>query len=368
MKMTNWLTRLVPGHAPNGRPILSVLGKRTYKIANGRAAVIDGDEQIPFHEKDEFNGSAGPQSDSVKHESDLVAFKPMTDFALIGMARSAKGKRMLSMSVGIQVGKAAKIVKVTGDRKAFVTPTGIGFSEPEPFEEMPLDYSRAYGGRDDRSDPGAAYVYPRNPVGKGFIVKPNPKALQDLPLPNLEDPARLLTPSNLALQRYEKWMEYPDPASFGFTGRHYHPRIGFAGLPPQDRMMAEMERQRALQKLPGIGAAPSDPLPPPVPMLNPQFHNGAAPGLALPYLSGDETIKLANLDADHPQFAFSLPGARPAAYLDVGDGPERLPMALQTVTVLKNTGQITLVWRGSAFYGGPEAMAAFQALEFSVED
>jgi hypothetical protein len=103
-------------------------------------------------------------------------------------------------------------------------------------------------------------------------------------------------------------------------------------------------------------------------MLNPYFFNGAAKGLALPYLRGDETIKLAFLDAEHPQFAFTLPGVRPTAWLDVGEGPEDLPMELHTVVIYKDTNQVTLTWRGCAYYGGIEAMKKFTALEYGVKE
>jgi hypothetical protein len=364
----NWLSAFVPGYAPNGRPILSVLGKRTYRIANGKTAWYDEDGQAPFLEKDEYWGKLGPQADAVKCESDLVAFKPMTDIIYIGSAHAPKGKKVVALNAGIQVGPHAKVLRVIGDRKVQVTGTGMSFGEPEAFAAMPLHYGRAYGGKDDQSDPGVAYAYPKNPVGRGFIVKDNPKALQALELPNLEDPKLLLTPANLVLQRFDRWPGYPEPAALGPTARHFHPRYTLAGLPPDERQKAEIDRQRAMRKMPEIGTSGSTQPPSPVPILNPQFYNGAGPGLCVPFLAGNEAVKLANLDPDFPRFAFTLPGERPSAWLDVGEGPEPMAMVLHTLTVEKETNRCHAVWRGCAYYRGPESMSDFTCLEYGVED
>ena len=361
-----WLAKVVPGHAPDGTPILSVLGKRTYRFANGGKAAPDEGEQIPFIEADEFWGLGNPASDAVKYESDLAAYKPMTDVVLIGKAHAPKGRKIPQISAGIQVAGARKIVQVVGNRKVYVTGTGLAFSDPEPFAAMPLDCSRAYGGSDARSEAGLLYVYPKNPVGRGFIVKDNPKALQDLALPNLEDPAKLLTPKNLVLGKFEQWKLYPEPAGFGYLNKHSHPRFTLAGLPPDSHADAEVDRKLALRKLPEVGT-PGAPQPAPaMPMLNAEFFNGASQGLRLPYLSGNEAVMLANLDAELPRFSFTLPGERPRAWLDVGQGRKSMPMVPHTLLIYKETNQLTLVWRGCVGYGGPASMEGFQAFEFGV--
>ncbi len=364
----DWMAAVMPGNAPDASPILSVIGKKTYRFANGKTAWEDEEAPIPIVEADAFNGGGRPDADSMAVESDLVAFKPMTDVGLVGCARTPGGKPLTQMNVGIQVGGARKVARIFGDRRVHVTPGGIAFSPPEPFTEMPLDFSRAYGGRDGKSDEGMTYVYMKNPVGKGFAVKNSPTALQGLELPNIEDPQRLLTPQNLVLGRFDAWPDAPDPVAFGFQNKNFHPRFTLAGLPPEHWADAEADRQRALKKAPEVGAKGAA-IPAQVPpMLNPYFFNGAADGLRLPFLKGDETIKLAYLDEEHPQFAFTLPGARPIAWLDVGEGPEDLPMVLHTVVIYKDTNQVTLTWRGCAYYGGIESMKKFTAFEFGVKE
>lgn len=363
-----WLSKIVPGNAPDGNPILSVIGKKTYRFANGRIAGEDDQEQIPFIEADEFWGEGNPQADAMKLESDLVAFKPMTDVILIGKAHSARAAKVQYLDVGIQIGQSRKIARVIGDRKAYVTATGIDFTPPEPFSEMPLDFSRAYGGSDLRSDEGLTYTYLKNPIGRGFAIKNHPRAVQDLHLPNIEDPQKLLTPQNLCLGRFERWKEWPDPVAFGYQNKNAHPRFTLAGLPADQWTQAEAERQQSLKRMRAVGA-PGAPIPPqPAPMLNPLFFNGAPKGMCLPPLRGDESIKLAHIDKDTPQFSFALPGVRPKAWIDVGDGREGLAMSLHTAVIYKETNQLTMVWRGCAYYAGIEALRTFTAFECGVEE
>ena len=361
-----WLSHIAPGFAPDGSPILSVLGKRTYRFENGKGAVVD-EEQIPFIEADEFWGEGNPQKDALKLESDLIAYKPMTDIIFIGRAHVPAGKKAPFIDIGLQVGNAKKIARVFGNRKAYVTGTGLAFSEAEPFSDMLLDYSGAYGGQDAKSDEGITYLYLKNPVGRGYVLKNHPKAIQDLLLPNLEDPQKLLTPENLVQGRYDRWKLGPEPVAFGYINKNSHPRFTLAGLQPEDWMRAEADRQRAAHEAPEIGT-PGSAKPQTVPpKLNPLFFNGAADGLRVPYLQGNESIKLARLDPEFPQFGFELPGERPTAWLDVGEGREDLAMVLQTLVIHKESDQLTLVWRGCAYYGGVESMKEFTALEFGIK-
>ena len=62
-----WLSHLIPGNAPDGAPILSILGKKTYKFENGKIAVAD-DKQESFIEADEYYGKGKPQNDPIKLE------------------------------------------------------------------------------------------------------------------------------------------------------------------------------------------------------------------------------------------------------------------------------------------------------------
>jgi hypothetical protein len=164
------------------------------------------------------------------------------------------------------------------------------------------------------------------------------------------------------------WEKMPLPQALGPMGRNCHPRIDYAGLPLDVRTAQEIERQRLLASMPEVGTVESGEPPSPVPILNPLFFNGAPPEQRFPSLRGDEPVRLRYLDRDFPHFEFRLPGEIPKLWLDADDqGPEELSPVLQTVTIRKETNQLTLVWRGSAYYGGPSAMAQWGNLRFGVE-
>src|SRR5260370_42246032 len=92
----------------------------------------------------------------------------------------------------MKVGPIRKTLRVTGDRVCKVGALTISNTAPEPFERMPLTYERAYGGRDETADDPKKHSWEvRNPVGVGFAVRSS--NLADKPLPNVEEPGRLLS-------------------------------------------------------------------------------------------------------------------------------------------------------------------------------
>lgn len=357
-----WATRLVPGFAPDGGHILSVVAKSTYSFAPNETAVEDPSAANDWVEVDQYWGTNNPAVDATKLESDLVAWKPRTDVVVIGEAFAPRGKKARFFDAGIRIGAFQKSVRVFGDRKVQLKTFGFEFSDPEPFESMPLHYGLAYGGRHKRADKGDELVYPRNPVGRGFVVQAAPEDLNGLVLPNLENPAKLLTAESLVLKSFDKWQDAPEPCALGYTSRHSHPRVTLAGLPPEQAIEAEIARLQTVAVSDGGGALP------PTPVLNTEYFCGASKGLALPYLKGDETVMLGYMDPDTPVFQFQLPGARPVARIDVGMGWEWMDMVLQNVVIFKGTNQLEMVWRGSCRYDGPESMKDWESFEMSVEE
>lgn len=362
-----WLTKIAPGYGPDGSPLLSVLCKRTYVFANGLTAERDRKGQVPFHEKDEFLDDGDPLRDPPKAEAETIAYKPLTDVILHACAHAAKGTKAHFLDAGLMVGGYRKVVRVFGNRKVIVGASGFQFSDPEPFASMRLDYGKAYGGKDDKSIPGVALQYPRNPIGKGFVIKNDPARLQGLVLPNLENPQDLLTPARLAVGKHENWQQQPEPMAFGYVPRGSVPRLNQAGLAKPDHVDAEAGRLASLENRKEVGAGGAEPAAA-MPFLNPEFFNAAPPGLKLPYLKGDETIRLRYLDAAHPAFEFKLNPEKPRIFLDVGRGRQELPATLQTLEIFKEANQYTVVWRGSAKYQGPESLRRFKNFEFGARD
>ncbi len=364
--LVEWLTKIAPGYGPDGSPLISVLCKQTYVFAHDKGCEPDANEQFPFHENDAFLDDGNPMLNAPKQESDLVAYKPLTDVIVHACAHSPKGKKAMLLDVGIQIGNYRKLLRVFGNRKVIVGGTTLMFSDPEPFDSIRLDYSKAYGGKDAKSIPGVDYTYPRNPIGKGFIIKGDAAIIQGLQLPNLEDLLNLLTPAKLVLGKFENWQRQPEPASFGYVPRNSLPRLSQAGLSKPDQVDAEAGRQAKLETQSEVGAEGQAQPPPPMPLLNPEFFNGAPIGLKLPYLIGNELIKMRYLDPSYPAFQFQLKLPKPNLFLNVGDGPQTLPTVMQTLEIFKETNQLSVVWRGSAQYAGPDAFRKFKQFEFGV--
>jgi hypothetical protein len=366
-----WITRIVPSYGPDDHPILTILAKRTYRFKHGAKAQLDTSEPLPFFDKDEYYHPDKPFRSALKHEQELVGYKPLCDVILHACAHPPPGRHAFHLDCGIKVDQVGKLIRAFGDRKVFVKGTGLGFSDPEPYTVLRLDYGNAYGGASpsaDKSDGSQSPVlYPRNPVGKGFAVGSATEIMQGLALPNLEDPENLLTPTNVQIAKFEAWRSRPEPAAFGYVPRQAYPRWQLAGMDKIDWLEAEGARKLKVENAPEVGAG-HDHLPPPSRLLNPEFYNGAPPGLRFPHLTGGEAVKLRYLDAEFALLEFDLPGDKPAIWIDIGRGRVFLPPVLQTVEIFSETRQCTLLWRGSARYGGPESLRTLTALDFGAEE
>ncbi|EYF08063.1 DUF2169 family type VI secretion system accessory protein [Chondromyces apiculatus] len=348
---------------PGGKQILSVVCKRTYHV-DARGRLSRAPQQIPLFE----DFVADPDLPMLLlHDTDLIAHKPLTDVLVLGHAY-APGPST-SVLTGVRIGALSKQVLALGDRRVTRSPTGqLLFSEPAPFERMPLGYDRAYGGIDgvtearlgdpaaavkacmprEAQGPGASeYSYPRNFVGKGYLIEPTPEAVEALALPNLEDPADRLTPERLAVGNTRAWPKMPLPASFGVFDYGWFPRLGYLGVVPLhngvDAVFEEVRR----------GFAPASVLKETFltdePEVDFRFTCCGSLGLQLPYLSGDEEIGLYNLHPRQPKWEFRLPGERPVIATDGRGGKmNQTEPVIQTVTVEPDHDRVTVVWRGSA--------------------
>src|SRR5262249_6242240 len=96
-----------------------------------------------------------------------------------------------------------------------------------------------------------------------------------------------------------------------------------------------------------------------------RFFNGASPGLVLPFLKGEEQIRLANLTPEG-DMRFRLPGDHPKIALDLGDGIQEPLVVLHTVMIHAHTGQADLVWRGAVPYRGPDWLPQMPKMEVFV--
>ncbi|WP_369930332.1 DUF2169 domain-containing protein [Xanthomonas sp. NCPPB 2632] len=215
------------------------------------------------------------------HGRPLDELMPKTrgEVLLAGSAYAANGMATTEQTVRLQLGPVDKRLRVFGDRQwSYGLLPFFKVTAPAPFERMPLDWSRAYGG------PG----HPGNPTGRGYV--PNPLAAflgrNQAPMPNIEFPA---DPVRGHLRRHV-------PAGFGALDVGWMPRrrgIGTYG----PRWQAE--------SFPGL-ADDTDPA----------FFNAAPEDQRIAgHFQGGEPYRLEGLHPEHPLIEGRLPTYRPRAFV-----------------------------------------------------
>lgn len=355
-------TIVLPGQTPKGEHILSVLLKRSYTIVPGGVCVRT-ESDCPLVPGDVPWGN--PMNSTVRFESDFIPFKLETDVVLNGKVYAPRGVPTTSCVVAIKVANRRKDVRVIGDRVAhFVKDQMPVFTDPVPFETMELRYERAYGGIDVYSDKAMTYPYPRNLLGRGFVVANTEQGVENLALPNLEDPNDLLTPERLCIQEYANWKNQPLPAGLGWFPKTWLPRAQLAGILPADRA-TEQELRRAYAQL--VPADQRDAyVKNSLPDMDFHFFNGASAGLAMPYLRGDEQIATANLSPEGIVM-FRLPGERPRIGLDIGSGIQEPEVVIHTVMIHMEERKVDMVWRGAIPYPGRDWLPQMRKMEVVVK-
>lgn len=290
-----------------------VIVKGTFNIGNAEQGLIVADHQSEINLADVYWGKPGEFS--LKYESDIAISKPGTDVALIGKARSPNGP-VRQLDVRLSVGALQKVVRVFGDRFWEKTASGWKMTSPKPFESMPLVYEYAYGGQDPWQEPDAPPdVELRNPVGKGFAGKKSHKAVDRIPLPNLELPQQLISDIR----------QRPEPAGFGFIARNWQPR---------SLMMGTYDEAWEAHRSPLL---PAD--------FNPASHAAASPGLrADHHFEGGEPVVIENVSSQGP-INFSLPENRIKVVTYIDQQRVEHETLMDTVVIESLRNRVILTWR-----------------------
>jgi hypothetical protein len=353
---------IVQGKDHKGRPVFCVLVKRTYNIRS--AGQVQRTESRPLVQVDQYYDDGDPEWTTVKYETDFAPFKLATDVVVIGKAIAPGGEPVPQLDVTVEVASHQKTVRVTGDRHCLYRENASpAFSDPVPFTEMPIQYDRAYGGRDTRSNPEEPFYYPRNDVGMGIALKNAKDIVEGLRLPNIEDPGDLLTPDRVTFEKPDFWSAQPLPDGLGWFQRTWYPRCSFTGATPAYVEIDTVLREETLGLVPKGQIALSRQFK--LASFDLRFHNGASRGLALPYLRGDETFRLTNLTLDG-SLTSQLPGDTPSIMLNIGLGENELEPFLHTVCIRLEEMQVDMVWRGAHPYPGLEWLPEMKKLVAEV--
>lgn len=352
----------LPGQDPEGRPIYSVLLKKSFDIGNdGICRRAQADRKI-------LSGAVyygDPKNSSVRFETDFYPYKLKTDVAFDGKAYSIGGVPVESLLATLSVGGIRKEVVVVGKRICrWIEGGRIAATQADPFTSIDLVYENAFGGADIYTDPKMPFLFPANPLGKGFVIKPTPKTLHDLELPNIENPQDRLTAERLCVLDINNWSAMPMPAGFNWIPAHWQPRMGLAGIMPGD---AELERQ--LREAYAAVLSKGDRelyLKHPLPKMDFAFFNGAASGLSFPYLQGHEVFRLEALTPEGI-LEFQLPKEKPWIRMNIGFGNQDAEGFLHTVQIHGELRQIDMVWRACIPYPGLDWLQEMKELDLEVE-
>ncbi len=312
---TEFIAACFPHADVGGGDVLVVVIKGTFRIRPGSDVLKLADEQAPVVWADAFYGAPG--ASSVRYESDVSPPKIGGDVVLIGSAYPQRGKDRQA-EVSVSLGPLKKTVRVVGDRAWHKSLTGWQPTAPALFEQMPLVFERAFGGRDGGGQASGSDSYePRNPVGAGFVAAEDPERLEGLPLPNLEDPAHPI----------KSWKDRPAPACFGVVARHWAPRSALAGT---------YDEAWQADRCPLL---PAD--------FDPRYFNAASAGLVAPSpFGGGEQVVVTGAHRSG-DLSFRLPARRLAVTAWVKGEPRRAAPSLDTVVIEPDDERLVLVWRAA---------------------
>lgn len=351
-------SRQVSGYGPDGSPVLSVITKRTYTLnLNGRLTTAP--KQLPLVAEPVLDDDEA----ELLEDSDLYPWKPFTDVVVRGHAYN--DRPAYEYQVGIGVGDGGKILAVRGPRRCQrLANRGLTFTSLAPADKVALSYKNAFGGRDNAAEskygthldelakymPGvdlraaSPYIYPRNPIGVGYVVEETAETFTDFALPMLEDPDHILTPERLIAGSPERWAAMPLPWSTGWMDIAAFPRAAYAGATPQvdpaTLPLAEIKRGFA-SKLPKPGG--------PFDQLDFRLTNGGALGLQFPYLLPGAAMFLGGLHRSVPRLRFALPAEQPTLWIDGRNGKlVKTKPVIHTIRIAPDDHVVAITWRGGA--------------------
>lgn len=254
---------------------------------------------------------------------DEGVIKTQPEFLVHGVACPPDGAAP-ACAVRAQVGSVQKTLVVHGDRRW----SGRQPTPAEPFERLPVDWTRAYGGP----------AFAANPVGRGH----EPEADGVHRLPNIEYPQAPTTRPDAALP----------PAGFGRIDPMWATRAQHRGT---------YDEQWLPEHAPGF---PPD--------LDWRHFNLAPPDQWLPQpLRGDEAFAFENLHPHKPKVGGRLPGLVCRAFLCYGAGPHQgklrhVPLGLSTLWLFPHAERGVMLFHGLADCAEDDA-ADVQTLMAAVE-
>lgn len=317
LNFTSMTAGYTMGMRPDGRTLLVVVVKGTFRIPESGESVVLADQQSPIIDADVYTGEPGLSA--TLYESEYAPEKPRCDILLNGSAHAPNGRPTQRVPVALRVGALAKTFSVVGPRVWTRGLTTITPSEPEFFVKLPISYDAAFGGIDD-TDPDKPRYFDRNHAGKGFSHHMNLDKLIGQPLPTTEE---IDNPVNNPRGNYQ-------PMAFGPIGRSWQPRPSYAGT--YDKNWEE-------NVCPFL---PAD--------FKPDHYQSAPLDQQTPYLQGGEEVSLLNLTPSG-KTSFNLPRVDVPISVLLRGRPTKdlrmIPAVIDTLLIEPDASRISMIWRAS---------------------
>lgn len=304
------------GMKPDGRELLVVVVKGTFKIPRPGQEPELADQQADLVMSDEFTGEPGLSAP--RYESDFAPAKPRCDILFNGSAYAPDGEQVKRIKVGLRVGNMEKTFSVVGNR---FWRRWLGFTwrtSPVPFAKMPISYDNAFGGVDKtHPNPKKHRFCLPNPAGVGFHSNLKRKDLNRKPLPNTEQTGQ---PVRWPRSKYR-------PMALGPIGRGWQPRPKFAGTYDQkwiDNVFPFL---------------PAD--------FDERYYQSAPADQQTEYLRGGEEVSLLNLVREG-RTAFKLPKIQvPITFYSKSYEQKESTPLCDTLVVEPDLNRFIMLWRAT---------------------
>lgn len=242
---------------------------------------------------------------------DIAIRKDGVDVLALGKAYHPELDGGPESSVVVRVGEERRELRVFGQRYWQKAADGAWeISKPKPFSLMDLTWNHSFGGRS--FDEWANDVqHGLNIGGKGFIGCED--AIEDTPLPNVEDPQHLIA----------NWQDAPRPCNIAPAPKN----IAFDPMP----------------ELPALENAHKEPY-----QLPPAYWNDAVPKFRFHNIGAGSSIQLDGM-SEVPLHAI-VPSFQLRAQIEVGAHISMVTLVPDGVLFLPEARRCVFTWRGSFIY------------------
>lgn len=281
--------------------------------------------------------------------------RPTTDVLVEGSVFSRIPVPFLDATVA--VGSVCATVRVHGERRVRLSSSGVSYEQVGPLHSERLDYRAAYGGAfggqtarrrgafgaSGRYEPDPAYwSYPRNPVGRGFVIEDRLQSLDGELAPSQEDPADPATPDRLVRTSGDDWQSAPRPGGFGPIHLAWSPRADWL-IPVIEGVARRLGAAGPRASLGGESCANADE----ELVLDPRVLSAATPALGSAALSGTVPISLQGFQWGSGSTRLSVDTTAPRARMHFrGARSFDVETTLKTLSIDTDAEEITMVWCG----------------------